>query len=54
MQLVRNDFEVYQLEHIDAYVYGQDEPMAFMIHANFNNVKIRTLKSKLELIPIVE
>ena len=54
MQLGRNDFEVYQLAYIDAYVYGKTEIMAFMMHANFNNVRIGTLKSKLEFIPLVE
>lgn len=54
MQLGRYDFEVFQLAYIDAYVHGQTELMAFMMHANFNNVRVGTIKSKLEFIKLVD
>ena len=54
MQLGRYDFEVFQLAYIDAYVHGQTELMAFIMHANFNNVRVGTVKSKLEFIKIVD
>lgn len=54
MQLGLYDSEVFQLAYIDAYVHGQTELMAFMMHTNFNNVRVGTVKSKLEFIKLVE
>ena len=54
MQIGSYDFEVFQLAYIDAYVHGQTELMAFIMHANFNNVRVGTVKSKLEFIKIVD
>ena len=54
MHIGSYDFEVFQLAYIDAYVHGQTELMAFIMHANFNNVRVGTVKSKLEFIKIVD